>query len=219
MNFAQARTNMVDCQIHTSGVVHPEILKVFENIPREIFLPKDKQALAYSDEDVLISGRLYMMEPMVHARLLEAADLQAEDVVLDIGCASGYSSAILSPLVSTVLAVEEDAALSEAAQTVWKNIETCNIAAITGQLSEGNPDNAPYDKALINGAVAEIPVNIVSQLKAGGTLYCVLKEVGQKNGKAVEVRHLGDDKYSVHILFDASTPYARGFEPKPSFVF
>lgn len=218
-DFAQARTNMVDCQIHTSGVVNSDILNVFEELPREIFLPQERSALAYCDEDIVIGGRLYMMEPMVHARLLEEAGIKKDDVVLDIGCASGYSTAVLSTLASTVLAVEEDEGLLNAAESVWNSVGANNVVPIKGSLAEGNPDNAPYDVIFINGAVGEIPLNIVSQLRPQGRLFCIVKPLGEKIGKATMVQHLGEDRISAHVLFDAATPYLTGFEPKPGFKF
>lgn len=218
-DFAQARTNMVDCQIHTSGVVNPLVLQIFETLPREIFLPEGKRSLAYMDEDVVIDGRLFMMEPMVHARLLNEADIQKTDVVLDIGFGSGYSTAVLSSLATTVLAVEDDQSFLDQALKIWNSIDACNIVSINAPLTQGGPENAPYDLIFINGSVSEIPVQIVSQLKEGGHLYCILREKGQKIGKACSVRHLGEDRYSKTILFDAGTPYAKGFEPKAYFDF
>lgn len=218
-DLAQARTNMVDCQIHTSGVVDERILSVFETMPREVFLPEDKRCGAYADEDVIIDGRIHMMEPMVHARLLEAAELDSCDVVLDIGCASGYSAAVLSTMVQTVLAVEEDKALLKEAEKNWNDLVTCNIVPVGNDLAKGDEKNAPYDKIIINGAVAEIPQNLVNQLKPGGLLLCILKAANEVTGKAVKVTHLGDGQYSLALLFDAATPHVKGFEPRAGFVF
>lgn len=216
---AQARKNMVDCQIHPSGVVSAQILNVFETIPREQFVPEELQGVAYGDEDLHIGFGRYLLEPMVHAKMLEAADLKATDVVLDVGCATGYSSALMAPLVSTVIAVDDNKDFLKQAALLWDKHDICNVVGVDAPMPEGNPKNAPYDVIVINGAVAEIPQAILAQLAPEGRLVCILKDRPETPGHAVIVRNVGQEQYSSYNLFDARSPYLTGFAPKSGFQF
>ena len=101
-DFAAARQNMVDSQIRTNKVTDPGLLRALAEMPREQFLARHLRDIAYIDEDLAIGGGRYLMEPMVLARLIQALDLDSGDVVLDVGCASGYSSAVLGRLTTAV---------------------------------------------------------------------------------------------------------------------
>ncbi len=218
-DFQQARKNMVDCQIHPNGVITPDLLEAFEQTPRELFVPDEYQKMACNDEDIPLGHGRYLLEPSVHARMIQALELKSEDVVLDIGGGTGYSAAIISPLVSTVVAIESENDLSKRAEKIWESTGLCNIAFFEGALEEGNAGHAPYDSIIINGAVAQVPEKILEQLVSGGRLVCVVKEAGHVMGQAHLFQKLEDGQYSSYALFDAGTPYLKGFEPKPSFQF
>jgi len=217
--FEKARQAMIDSQIHPMGVVSPWVLNAFDTVPREQFVPEEMQGICYCDEDLEIGGGRYLMEPSVFARLLEHADLQKDQVALTIGSGAGYSAAILSLLVSTVVAVESEEIFVQQAQSVWDKHSYCNIAGVSGALEVGAPDSAPYDTILFNGAVAQVPESIKSQLKVGGSLFALIKKAGQSVAKATEIKRISDNDYSDHVLFDSGTPYLQGFEPKKEFVF
>lgn len=218
-NFKQARTNMVDCQIETAGVVSRTLIEAFDTVPRECFVPEHLQSVAYSDEDLKISDKRYLMEPMVHARLVEALEPSPQDVVLDIGCANGYSSAILSSLVTTVIALENSEEYLDQAAKLWKKQDVCNVVGVQGELPKGNAKNAPYDLIIINGAIESPPQALLEQLAPEGKLGCIVKEKGQALGKAILIQALGDDSYSSFHLFEAGCPYLEGFEPGHAFQF
>lgn len=218
-DFAKARENMVDTQIHTAGIVMPEILDTFQAIPREKFVPKNIQGMAYADEDIPIGGGRYLLEPGVHARMIQAADPGPDDVVLDIGGGTGYNAAILSPLVTTVIALEEKAEYLERAAQLWEELEVTNAVGVQGRLSEGDPQNAPFSLIFMGGAVSEIPANIAAQLTPDGRLIAIVRPDGAPVGRVTIVRNLGEGRYSSYNLFDAATPYLPGFEPKPAFRF
>ena len=218
-DFAQARTNMVDCQIHTDGVILPEVLSVFGTLPRELFLPKELKSIAYNDEDILIDNHRVMMEPSTHARMVQACAPKPTDIALDIGCGTGYSTAILSPLVSTVVAVESDEELLAQAKRHWAKLDACNIIMHGHDLEQGAPDEAPFDIIIVNGAVAEVPQNLVAQLSPNGRMVVVLKKSGHTMGDATLVQHVGDGNYVTQSLFNAAAPYVPEFSPKKEFSF
>jgi protein-L-isoaspartate(D-aspartate) O-methyltransferase len=217
--YAIARQAMINSQIHPMGVVSESLLAAFDTVPREEFVPNDKRGICHCDEDVEIMPGRYLMEPSVFARMVQACKPTADDVALSLGSGVGYNAAILSQLVSTVVALEEDQSLIKQAQASWDKFMYCNIVAVTGELALGAPKNAPYDLIIINGAVAEIPEGIKAQLSVGGRLVALVKKAGQSVAKATLIEQTHDDVFEEQILFDAGTPYLKGFEPKKEFIF
>lgn len=218
-HFEIARQVMIDSQIHPMGVVSESLLAAFMDVPRDMFVPLEMQHICYCDEDVPIASGRYMMEPSVLARMIQALEPKSEHVALTIGTGMGYDTAVLSRLVSTVVALEEDVTLLGQAQSTWDNLSYCNIVAVTGPQNAGAPVNAPYDIVMINGAVADIPLDIKQQLNIGGRLVAPVKKAGQAMAKVTLVERVKEDSFSETVLFDSGTPYLNGFEPKPEFIF
>lgn len=220
MNFEQNRENMVDSQINPMGVVEPSILESFLSVPREKFVNPGQEGICYCDEDLPLGGGRYLMEPSVHARLLQHAGLRPDDVVLDIGCGTGYSAAILSPLVSTVIALESDPKNLEKAEKLWTELGCTNIAAYEGHLRDGLAEHAPFSLILFNGAISSVPSEILDQLDENGRMLAVLApHPGKESGKAVFIERCAGGGFSDRVLFDANTPCLPGFEPRKEFVF
>ena len=217
LDFLAARTNMVESQLRTNKVTDPRVLGAFETVPRERFTPEDLTGVAYVDEDIAIGQGRYLMEPMVLARLLQAAAIDPNDMVLDIGCGSGYSSAILAQLAATVVAVEPDQALAKQANTVLAELTIDNVVLIEAPLTEGYAKQAPYNAILLNGSVSKIPQGILDQLGDGGRLVTVVRDRPHL-GRAVLVQKSGGI-LSSRTLFDAATPLLPGFAEPPRFVF
>lgn len=217
--FAQARTHMVDSQIHTCGVVDPAILHAFNTIPRELFVPEKKQGIAYHDDDLDLGQGRFLLEPATHARMLQAVNPHIGDIVLDIGCATGYSSAILAPLVTTVIALESNKKQLEKAVKLWDKVGACNIVAFEADLKNGAPQHQPFSLIILNGAVAEFPLSICDQLIAGGRMVVVVRPKGQVMGRVIMALKDSHGGVSTKELFDATAPYIAGFEPQAAFEF
>jgi protein-L-isoaspartate(D-aspartate) O-methyltransferase len=216
-DFAKARRNMVDGQLRPNEITDPALLDAFRDIPRERFAPRGLAGLAYGDDDLPLGNGRFLMEPRVLGRLLQAAEIGRDDVVLDLGCATGYSSAIISRLANMVVGVESDEDMAKRAGTALSDLKVDNAAVMTGALARGYPEQGPYDVILVNGAVAELPEAVIEQLSEGGRLVTVLAPP-RAMGRAVLVRRLGGH-WSQRALFDASVPWLPGFEPKPVFEF
>lgn len=210
---------MVDCQIHTMGVIDPAILEAYKTVPRERFVFPGQEGIAYCDEDLPLGGGRYLMEPLVHARMVQAAKPRPDDVVLDIATATGYSAAIFSSLVTTVVATESNPDFLKRAESVWRDLTLCNIAGFEGAPDKGAPDHAPYSLVFLGGAVAFVPERVLEQVAVGGRLVTVITEEGCSVGKATLIERLGQDQFSTRVLFDAATPYLPGLEPRKQFVF
>ncbi len=216
-DFATARSNMIDSQLRTNKVTDPGVLEAFGAIPRERFLPEARAGVAYVDEDLEVAPGRFLMEPMVLARLLQAAQVQSSDVVLDVGCATGYSSAVLARLAGTVVALESDSTLVERANETLQELDIDNAVVVAGELTEGYQKQAPYNVILLGGAVAEVPEAILSQLAEGGRLVTVIVPQARL-GQAVLIRNSAGAA-SRRVLFDASVRPLPGFAQVPRFVF
>ncbi len=216
MDFAAARRNMVDRQLRTNKVTDEAVLEALGRVPRELFVPDGLRSAAYIDEDLPLGNGRYLIEPMVFGRLLQAAKIRRTDLVLDVGCGPGYSSAILSHLANLVVALECEGALARRTSAALSELELDNAVVVEGPLEQGWPAQAPYDAILLGGAADRIPEALLAQLGEGGRLLAV--EMRGAIGRAVlYARYRGT--VSGRTLFDASVPLLPGLAAEPSFVF
>ncbi len=217
VDYAAARRNMVESQLRTNKVSDARLIEAFAGIPRELFVPERLRGIAYADQIIALENGRFMMEPMVLARLLQAACPEPGDIALDLGCATGYGTAVLSRLVATVVALEGEAALAAEANRILSELEIDNAVVVEGALTEGYPKQAPYNVIVMGGAVAEIPPAISEQLADGGRLVAVVK--GDGGMARATLMQRGGVVVSSRFLFDAAAPMLPGFEAEPSFVF
>ena len=174
--YAQARFNMVECQIKPGGVRDYHITKLIGNLPREAFIGGAGRDIAYADVELECGagdGVRKMLTPLAFARLAELSALTINDVVLDIAGGTGYSAAVLAGRASTVIALEENEAFSEKASAVWQELGIDNAVAVTGGLKQGQAKQGPFDVIFINGCVAQIEQDLLAQLAPSGRLVCV----------------------------------------------
>ncbi len=219
MNFEQARINMVDSQIHPMNVVSEPVLQAFRTVPREKFVPPEKRAVAYCDEDIQLGEGRCIMEPQVLARLVQASEPKPADVVMLVGAGCGYTAAIYSSLATTVIALDESGPMMDTANQAWQDLGLINIVSLEGDFASGAAIHSPYDLIFVNGAVGEIPSTLKEQMAVGGRLVAVVRETARAAGRAVLMLRSSDDVWSSRILFDANTPYLPGMAPKSEFVF
>lgn len=220
-DFEAARFNMVECQVRPSDVTDVRIQEAMSAIPREAFAPKAKQSLAYMDATLDIAADRYLLEPRCFAKLVHAARVSEDDLILDLGCGTGYSSAILAALGSAVVAVESDADLVELASQTLTQLEVDNAAVIEGDIAAGAPAQGPFDVIFINGAVEQIPQTLFDQLNPGGRLAAIVRSNG-KSCARVYLKSLEGDGTEVmgHLdVFDAAIPPFPEFAKPKGFVF
>lgn len=217
-NFNHAREAMVVSQLNPSGVVSEEVLAAYRTVPRELFVPVDRQEVCYLDDDVIFSTGRSLMEPLVHALMVERAAIRPTDKVLDIGGLTGYSAAILMKLAKVVVAVEQDAEALEAAKSIWLGLGMPGIMPVCAAPDAGCPAYAPYDVILINGALVTVPQSLIDQLAPQGRLVCVEMKQGTNVGQ-IRLYTKQSNKLSGLTIADASIPYLPGFAPEPTFVF
>ena len=215
-DFAAARRHMVDGQVRTADVTDLRIQAAMLEIPRENFAPPALAPLAYLDLDLPVGegGSRRLLKPMVLAKLIHAADVAPSDRVLDVGCATGYGAAVLARIASQVVALEVDAGLAQAARSALAGRH--NVSLVTGPLSAGWPQGAPYDVILLEGATEVVPQAFLDQLKNGGRLVCVLSN--GPGAKAMLYCRSGDE-LGGRPIFDANATVLPGFAKAPVFAF
>jgi len=217
MDTRVARTNMVEGQIRTNKVIDRRIIDALFDIPREAFLPENLRSTAYVDVDLPLGKGRFAMEPMVLARLVQAADVRSSDHVLDVGAGGGYASALLARLATDVVAIESDPALAALARAALAKNGAPQVSVIEGALTDATKPRGPFDVILINGAVAQIPSSLTDRLEEGGRLVAVQRDGGGVGHAVLVKKMLG--VLSQRVLFDANTPFLPEFAPIESFVF
>jgi protein-L-isoaspartate(D-aspartate) O-methyltransferase len=216
--FEVARAHMIDSQLRPNKVTDQRVLDPFARIRRELFVPEHTRALAYIDEDLEVGRKRYLMEPMVAARLIQAAAPKPTETALVVGAGTGYEAAVLSRLVRAVIAVEEDAEFARLARTALVDENIATVSVVEERLREGHRARAPYDVILFGGAIAELPSEITAQLAQDGRLVGVVRSNGSGVGRAILATKAGT-VIARRVIFDASIPFLPGFEPKSVFAF
>jgi protein-L-isoaspartate(D-aspartate) O-methyltransferase len=222
IDFAAARRMMVDGQVRTSDVTDQRLIAAMMDVARERFLPPELADLAYLDLDAPASAAApgaparRLLKPMVLAKLIQAAEIEDGDHVLDVGCATGYSSAILARLATSVVGLEQDPGLARLAADNLRELDGGRIEVVTGRLAEGYPSQAPYDAILLNGASEIVPKALLRQLKDGGRLVGVVGRAPA--AKAMLYRAIGGE-CSGRPIFDAAASLLPGFGAPTAFVF
>lgn len=209
-----ARFNMVETQIRPADVTDPQVLAALNAVPRERFVPRAAVALAYADVPVQIAPGRYLLDPRSFAKLLQLAEIGPEDRVLDVGCGTGYSAAVLARLAGEVIALEQDADLVRAASELLANA-VGKVEVVQGGLIEGVKGQAPYDVIFVNGAVEQVPETLLGQLAEGGRLVTFLKD-GQSRAWLF-LKEKG--QVGKRPDFDADVPVLAGFRKAVGFVF
>ena len=217
MDYAAARQNMVNCQILPNRVTNPYIVDGMLDLPREKFVPVELEEVAYLDGSLPLGSGRFLMEPMLVARLLEVVAPDPDDVAMVVGCASGYLSALLAKIVSTVVAVESDKAFTLCAGETFKQLSIDNIVLVEGKLNDGYSKQCPYDVIVFDGAVTEIPDTIIEQLANGGRLAAVV--IGTDGIGRAQMLSRHGDTISSRDMFEAGTPLLPGFMDEIKFSF
>lgn len=215
-DFATRRETMVDTQVRPSDVTKFPIIDAMLRIPREVYVPDEKVEAAYAGDNIDLGGNRVILEPRTFSKMLDALNLQRTDVVLDLGCAYGYSAAVLADMVEAVVAVEEDPDMAREAVSVLADQGVDNAAIVESPLAEGAPKHGPYDAILLEGAAEQVPDAILAQLKDGGRIAVLFSE------GALGVVRIGfkiDGNVTWRFDFNAGAPVVPGFERARDFVF
>jgi protein-L-isoaspartate(D-aspartate) O-methyltransferase len=211
--FEPMRRAMVASQLRTTGVNDPRVVEAMGEVPRERFVPRERLALAYADALVPLTPGRALNPPMALGRLLTEARLRGHERALVIGAATGYSAVVLSRLVASVVALEEDEELVAFAREA---LDGSGVALVRGPLAKGHAKAAPYDFILIDGAVQQVPPAIVEQVADGGAIALALLDQGVSR---LAIGRVVAGAFGATIFADTETAALPGFEKPRGFSF
>jgi protein-L-isoaspartate(D-aspartate) O-methyltransferase len=216
IDFATAREAMVDGQVRPSDVTRYPIILAMLTVPREDYVPDALREVAYLGEHVPLARSRVVLDPRVFAKMLDALAVGPKDLVLDVGCGLGYSTAVLARMAEAVIALEEDEGLATGAEAALTAHAVDNAVVQTGALAAGVPAHGPYDAIVIEGAVTRVPEALTDQLKPGGRIVAIFQDgpngqarLGLKTGSGMAWRR----------IFDATAPILPGFAAAKAFEF
>ncbi len=215
-DFTAARIRMVNGQVRVNDVTDRGLIDAMADLERERFAPKGRQTQAYADMHVPIAERRWLLRPRDFAKLVQALQITSDDVVLDVACGRGYSTAVFSHLAEMAIGLEDDHGLVERASAILADIGAENTAIVHGELVAGARSHGPYTVVFVNGAVEEAPDAWFEQLADGGRLGVFIRE-GDKGVATIFTR--AGDAIGSRVIFDANVPLLPGFAAPSAFVF
>lgn len=214
-DYAARRTMMVDTQVRPSDVTKFPIIDAMLSVPREAFVPTALREAAYMGENLDLGEGRMMLDPRTLAKMLDALEIENDDLVLDVGSVYGYSAAVISRMAEAVVAVEDKASVIAEAQRTLSEQGADNVVLHEGPLSGGAPEHGPYDVITVQGAVEHLPEGLVAQLKEGGRMACLFMEGALG---VVRIGYKIDGRINWRYAFNASAPVLRGFERHAAFT-
>lgn len=214
-DFATRRMTMVDTQVRPSDVTKFPIIESMLAIPREVYVPADRREAAYVGENTRLAPGRVVLDARTLAKMLDALDLQPDDLVLDLGAGLGYSAAVIARMTGTVVALEEDEAMAAEAQRLLSEQGVDNAVVVTGALVAGAAKHGPYDAITLQGGVEQVPQALIDQLKEGGRIAAIFMQgglgtvrIGTRAGNTVDWR----------FAFNATAPVLPGFARAGAFA-
>ena len=214
-DFAERRRMMVDTQVRPSDVTKYPIIEAMLSVPRENFVAGAQREAAYADQYIDLGQGRTLLEPRTLAKMLDALNVQNDELVLDVACGMGYSSAVVARMAQMVIAVESVEELAAEAQAQLSEIGADNAIVHVANPSEGAAEHGPYDVILVQGGVDDLPRPLLDQLKDGGRIAAIFMtgalgqvNVGYKNG----------DQISWRFAFNAGAPILPGFAAANEFA-
>jgi protein-L-isoaspartate(D-aspartate) O-methyltransferase len=222
MDFDQARFNMIESQIRTWDVLDQAVLDAVAALRREDFVLGQYRELAFADMQIPLRSANgepgeVMLSPKLEARMLQELALTPQDKVLEIGTGSGYFTALLARLTSSVTSVEIVPEFTERAQGRLQTAGIGNVTLEVGDGAAGWEQAAPYDAIVLTGSVPLLPDAFRVQLKPGGRLLAVIGD--EPAMTATLITRVDETGYSSRGLFETCIPSLRNVVRPTRFVF
>ena len=214
-DYETRRRMMVDTQVRPSDVTKFPIIDALLRVPREAFVPEDKREAAYADTLIELGEGRVVLDARTLSKMLNAMDIQSEEMVLDIGCGLGYSTAVLACLADFVVGLEQDEAMVDEAQAKLSEQGIDNAAIFAGTLRDGQAKNAPYDAIILQGGVEVVPETLLDQLKDGGRICALFAEGAFGDAR---IGYKIDGHVTWRPMFNALAPVLPGFEAHRAFT-
>ena len=217
MNIEQARFNMIEQQIRPWDVLDLSVLDLLARVRREDFVPPAYKAMAFVDAEVPLGHGQTMLAPKVEARLLQEAQVQRHERVLEVGTGSGFMAALLAHRAQSVITLECIGALATQAAANLRRGGVLNASVREMDGAAGLPGDGPFDVIMLSGSVPEVPQALLDQLKVGGRLLAI---VGQEPVmRALRISRLSASALQAQELFDTVATRLLGFDEPTRFSF
>ena len=214
MDIEAARTAMIESQVRVNDVTDRRVIAALGAVPREVFVPADKRAMAYADIAVQTRPGRWMAAARDFSKLINTTGIRPEDRVLDIAPGTGYSSAVLAQLAGSVVALEEDEAAAKILKDGLAAAGVSGVEVVSGNLKAGFPSKGPFDVIIVNGAVEVVPDAWLAQLAENGRLAVAVSEGGVRRAR---IYTASGGKTAWRTPFDTPMPPLPGFEKAAEF--
>ena len=177
-DYAAEREAMVERHLKRRGIAEKPIIDAFLAVPREEFISPDHANLAYGDHPLPIEAGQTISQPYIVALMIQSAEIEPGDTVLEVGAGSGYAAAVISKIAGRVIAIERQHKLVEVARERLQRLGYDNVAIVEGDGTRGWPDEAPYDAILAAASGSHVPRPLIEQLAPGGRLVMPIGDPG-----------------------------------------
>ncbi len=204
MNLEQARFNMIEQQIRPWDVLDDRVLEILSSTPREDFVPEQYRALAFTDISVPLSHGQVMMPPKLEGKLLQSLTIQPTDQILEIGTGSGYLTACLAKLGSSVQSVDLYDDFTAQAEVLLKQHKIDNVTLATGDAAAGWKSDTDFDVIAVTGSLPVLHQSFHNLLQPGGRLFVIVGKPPVM--QAILVTRVADQEWNRESLFETSVP-------------
>jgi protein-L-isoaspartate(D-aspartate) O-methyltransferase len=200
-DFKTMRERMVETQIKARGVKEPRVLAAMLKVERHLFVPKDLQQTAYSDQPLPIGEGQTISQPYIVALMTELLELKGNEKVLEVGTGSGYQAAILAELAREVYTIEIVEKLANSSEKLLLQLGYKNIQVKAGDGYLGWPEAGPFDAIIVTCAPDHIPKPLIDQLKEGGRMVIPVGEYTQELKKIVKRAGKLETTNAIPVIF------------------
>ncbi|TMJ57818.1 MAG: protein-L-isoaspartate(D-aspartate) O-methyltransferase [Alphaproteobacteria bacterium] len=194
VDFSRDRDRMVRLHLARRGISDPHVLEAMRCVPREAFVPKGLEEFAYDDSPLPISEGQTISQPYIVALMIEAAEIEPGERVLEIGAGSGYAAAVMSRIADRVYTIERQAVLADEARRRLADLGYDNVEVIEGDGTRGWAEAAPYDAIIVAAGGPAVPEPLRDQLRIGGRLVIPVGE-RQRSQRLVTLTRIGQTEF------------------------
>lgn len=217
--YVEARNLMVDDQLRPSEITDSRILDIMRSLPRELCVKPELRNAAYADTSLPLAQGRVLPQPLLTARLVQAAQPSANQRVLVVGASTGYTAALFARLGLNVIALESNPELAQVGQTFCQTYAP-TVSWHQGPLTKGLAESAPYDLIYFDGCIAAFPTFCNDQLAANGRIIGLLQTGGSLPEAFLAVQEAGySQQFRVTYLFEAQAPLLPDMAPERAFSF
>ena len=216
MDQTTQNKNMIDGQIRPINGISKEIISAFSSINRSNFVPEEFSLRSYTEKNLKLSTNRYLLRPNLIGEIINHVSPKTNETILVLPASTGYSSAVISNLAETVIAIEEDENLISIAENGLKKSGINNVAIIKKKINDNCLDQGPFNAILIEGAIDYLPEQFLEQLENYGRLFAMIKEDNVTNARLF-IKN--ENSISSRFLFSCDAPKLNFFKKKNSFSF